>query len=818
MPSSRNDDDEDDDRPRRRRKKPQKSSNTGLFIALGLGGVLVLAVVGIIVGVVVFGGSDSDTAVASNNSGNTQPPLPPPSPPTGGNGQSGRPSNPAPSSPKSNGPDFDPGGTFNTSGPSSVKDVYQYVLKSTALILNVAPRGISNGTGSVVDVNARLILTNYHVVANAKQLFVIFPIYEGEKLVAEKARYLDTLKKAKGPEDLLQGEIIASDPQRDLALIQVPKLPPGIETLPLAKADVNIGQTVHSIGNPGVSDALWVYTQGAVRAVYRKKWKTAGLDLLLDCDSEVVETQSPTNPGDSGGPLVNDRGELVGVTEGYSAAGRQISIFISLNEARDFIEKTYKGKFAKAWTQPSRAPLRVRGGSSSADLTELIAALDHADPKIRARAAQSLGDIGPDAKLAIRRLVKALKDPDELTRRASAGALSKIGAPNRDDLMYLTDALKDSKPEVRRYAAAGIGQIGPEAASAAEKVSVLLSDSDETVRETATRTLGSLGPNAKDVAIPALTKVLTDSSKNVRVAAASSMSNLLTPPKAEDVPALVMILKQKDPEASVFGARALAKLGKQAQPALADLIEVAKSSDSSVRRSAIDALAAIQPDAKSVTPVYIAALKDSSADSGVRQSALLAIGQLGDALSKDKDAIDAVLSAATDRDKQVKKAAMAAVGKLGPAIGAPGAKEIMPAIIEALQDKEAQDQALETISGLGPLARDAVSTLITVMEKQEVKLFRENTGRVYIQDADEKFLDKIAKALGKIGSPAVKSLLRSLATDNVNVGLFIGACRALGEIGPPAKAAVLPLVRISQANLPPPICVEADRAIRKIRK
>src|SRR5262249_25518612 len=154
-------------------------------------------------------------------------------------------------------------------------------------------------------------------------------------------------------------------------------MPPGTETLPLAKGMVNIGQTVHSVGNPGASGALWVYTQGAVRAVYRKKRKAGGGELLLTLDAEIVETQSPTNHGDSGGPLVNDRGELVGVTEGGSAEGHLISTFISLNEARDFIEREYQRKFSKAWSPVARAPLRARGGAGGADVTALINALDN---------------------------------------------------------------------------------------------------------------------------------------------------------------------------------------------------------------------------------------------------------------------------------------------------------------------------------------------------------------------------------------------------------------------------------------------------------
>jgi HEAT repeat protein len=554
--------------------------------------------------------------------------------------------------------------------------------------------------------------------------------------------------------------------------------------------------------------------------VYRKKWvSTGGGGIQTPHDAEILETQSPTNHGDSGGPLVNDRGELVGVTQGVHSEAHLFSIFISLNEARDYIEREYLRKFAKPWAPVARAPLRIRGGGG-ADVTALINALDHKEAKNRASAAKSLGDMGPDAKLAVRRLIKALKDPDELTSRTAADALTKIGAPGRDDLPALIEALKDQKPDVRRYASGAIGQIGPDAASAAGPLAEALSDEDERVRESLVRALGSLGPAAKAAAVPGLTKALQDNGKSVRVAAAAAMANLMTPPKADDVPLLVTILKQKDPEGSVFGARGLAKLGKQAKDAIPALVEVAKAGDTGVRREAIEALAAVGPDAKTAGPLYVAALKDASADSAVRQSALLALGQLGKDLEKDKETVAAVLDAVKDTDKQVKKAALAAVGKLGPVVGAPGAKQVMPTVIDFLQDSDAglRDQAFETVAGLGPLARDAVNPLINIMEKKDVKLYvKQQGGKPFMQEADEQFLDKIAKTLGKIGQPAVKRLLTGLNTTNINVGLIVGSCRALGEIGPPAKEAI-PTLQLLSTALPSELGAEADRAMRKIRK
>src|SRR5262249_13719073 len=133
------------------------------------------------------------------------------------------------------------------------------------------------------------------------------------------------------------------------ALIRVPTLPPGTEALPFAKSMPDVGQIVHSVGVPGAT-SLWGYAQGAVRSIHQKKWILAPLEL----DAEVIETQSPT-VGESGAPLVNGQGELVGVKVGGSAAGQVLSTFVSLKEARDFVERAYQRKLNKAWSPAGRA-------------------------------------------------------------------------------------------------------------------------------------------------------------------------------------------------------------------------------------------------------------------------------------------------------------------------------------------------------------------------------------------------------------------------------------------------------------------------------
>jgi len=74
--------------------------------------------------------------------------------------------------------------------------------------------------------------------------------------------------------------------KRDLALIQLEgAIPTEARSLKLSKESPSPGQRVHSVGNPGASGALWVYTPGSVRQVYHHKFerrlKTAKTCLRL---------------------------------------------------------------------------------------------------------------------------------------------------------------------------------------------------------------------------------------------------------------------------------------------------------------------------------------------------------------------------------------------------------------------------------------------------------------------------------------------------------------------------------------------------------
>ena len=212
--------------------------------------------------------------------------------------------------------------------------VYQKVLRSTVWVHSERSRGTATGTGSLIDKGRRLVLTNYHVVGDVKRATVYFPAFENNKAVSEKAYYTSRSGRLGIP-----GDVVELDKGADLALVRVDRLPEGAMEISLG-ASPDPGQTVHSIGNPGSSGALWVYTPGKVRQVYDKKWQ-AELDprTILTFQAKIIETDSPTNPGDSGGPLANDKSELIGVTQGGAIKAQSLSTFIDIAEVKRLMNR-----------------------------------------------------------------------------------------------------------------------------------------------------------------------------------------------------------------------------------------------------------------------------------------------------------------------------------------------------------------------------------------------------------------------------------------------------------------------------------------------
>jgi LSD1 subclass zinc finger protein len=376
--------------------------------------------------------------------------------------------------------------------------VYERLLKSTVMVIRVDDMHAkaSRGTGSLINREHKLVLTNYHVVGDAREVFVTFPQYDNGKLIVKMGHYREKFEN----KEFIRAKVVRVLKGQDLALVELEKLPAGATVLRLASRSARPGEVVHSIGNPGASDAAWLYTKGEVRQVSHKEWKAKGSDgNVLSFDAEVLETTSPTNPGDSGGPLVDDFVRLVGVTQGANTSARGVSLFLDISEVRKLLKE-----------QGIDEEMGGGGGDvarpENASIEEMVTGLASANARQRARAAAQLADFGPDAKIALHELIRALADSDRDVRKQAGNALLQIGPPERgelrrSDLASLRACLRDeaASGELQRYVIKALMLLGDDAKPAIPELGRLVKSDDKETRVAALAALEKFGPNAIDI-------------------------------------------------------------------------------------------------------------------------------------------------------------------------------------------------------------------------------------------------------------------------------------------------------------------------------
>src|SRR5882762_1839920 len=211
----------------------------------------------------------------------------------------------------------DAAATTRSSGASSGDLTEQFKRLKNTVVTVISESG--HGTGFFVD-GKGLILTNQHVVAQSQYLAVQF---DREHKIAAR--------------------LIASDPQKDVALLWVNiSAIPGATPAVLARSSggsvpVQEGERVFTIGSPLSLDKI--ITTGIVSKV----------------DTHTIMSDINVNPGNSGGPLFNNAGHVIGLTTfGTSAEkGPGVSGVVRIEEAVALLEQNR----AKASGTPPPAAL-----------------------------------------------------------------------------------------------------------------------------------------------------------------------------------------------------------------------------------------------------------------------------------------------------------------------------------------------------------------------------------------------------------------------------------------------------------------------------
>jgi serine protease Do/serine protease DegQ len=139
---------------------------------------------------------------------------------------------------------------------------------------------VAAGSGVIVDAKNGYVMTNHHVVKDAREIVV-------------------TLKDNRR----LPAKLVGTDAGTDIALLRID--PKNLTEVKIGDSDaLQVGDFVIAIGNPfGLGQTA---TSGIVSALGRSGLSVEGYEHFIQTDASI-------NPGNSGGALVNLKGELIGI-------------------------------------------------------------------------------------------------------------------------------------------------------------------------------------------------------------------------------------------------------------------------------------------------------------------------------------------------------------------------------------------------------------------------------------------------------------------------------------------------------------------------
>jgi serine protease Do/serine protease DegQ len=153
---------------------------------------------------------------------------------------------------------------------------------------------VAAGSGVIVDAKNGYVITNAHVVKDAREILVT--LRDNRRLPAK---------------------LIGADPGTDIAVVKVE--PAKLVDVKFGDSDsLQVGDFVVAIGNPfGIGQTA---TSGIVSALGRSGLSVEGYE-------DFIQTDASINPGNSGGALINLKGELVGINSAIiGPAGGNVGI------------------------------------------------------------------------------------------------------------------------------------------------------------------------------------------------------------------------------------------------------------------------------------------------------------------------------------------------------------------------------------------------------------------------------------------------------------------------------------------------------------
>jgi HEAT repeat protein len=285
-------------------------------------------------------------------------------------------------------------------------------------------------------------------------------------------------------------------------------------------------------------------------------------------------------------------------------------------------------------------------------------------------------------------------------------------------------------------------------------------------------------------AVPSLFELLADEGQRPR---AARVLGGMTHAAEKIVPQVNALLPTADSSLCGYLLAIVGKLGPAAKGTVPEILRrLARDRSEETRRAAFAALRTLGPEAKEAIPVLLEAAKDPKAPG--HSEAFWTLGHVG---AGSKEVLDVLVGVLRDRKvgrpgrADGRSAAAWALARLGPA-----AKPAIPALRAALLD----DDAIVRVH--------ATAALVAAGEDSEAhfRLLLRAWRDTYDPEESYSILPQLLDALGLLGSraapavPRLVELLERTPADRHDPDHRTEAARALGRIGPGAKAA-LPRLR-----------------------
>lgn len=286
---------------------------------------------------------------------------------------------------------------------ATVADAVDRIGPAVCRIERVAPRrGGGQGSGFVIAPDG-LIVTNFHVVGDARAVRVAMP--DGAST---------------------EGRVLGRDPDTDIALVRADGH--FADIAPLGDSGrLRRGQIAIAIGNPLGFE--WTVTTGVVSALGRSMRASTG--RLID---DVIQTDAALNPGNSGGPLVSSAGEVIGVNTAMIHGAQGIAFAVASNTASfviteiirfGHVRRAFIGVSADTIALPRRAALLSQVTSRTAVRLRSIE-VDGPAAKAGLKEGDIIAAIGGRAVTGVDDLVRMLT-AEQIDKETVFTVVSRVG-------------------------------------------------------------------------------------------------------------------------------------------------------------------------------------------------------------------------------------------------------------------------------------------------------------------------------------------------------------------------------------------------------